>query len=89
MGKKIEDFTEKYKNQPIPAEVATVMSFGIIANADGMSGVVPNKEFRRAHTSPKNFLKGEPMKLKLLEIRDEDKLVFTFWLEDKKEEVAE
>ena len=87
--KKISDFQEKYKNQPIIAEVATVMSFGIIANADGLSGVVPNKEFRKAHTSPKNFLKGETMKLKLLEIRDEDKLVFTFWIDEKKEEEAE
>lgn len=84
--KKIEDFQEKYKDKPIPAEVASIMNFGIIVTADGLSGVVPNKEFRRAHTSPKNFLKGESMKLKLLEIREEDKIVFTFWLDDKKEE---
>ena len=83
--KKIETFLEKYKDIPVEASVAAIMSFGIIVNVDDLSGVVPNKEFRKAHTSPKNFVEGDRMGLKLLEIRDGDKLVFTFWIEEKKE----
>lgn len=82
--KKIESFLEKYHDKPIPGSVAAIMSFGIIVNVDDLSGIVPNKEFRKAHTSPKNFMDGDKMNLKLLEIRDGDKLVFTFWLEEKK-----
>jgi predicted RNA-binding protein with RPS1 domain len=80
---KIEEFLKEYENKPIPAEVASIMSFGIIVTFEELSGVVPNKEFRKAHSSPKNFIKGEGMKLKILEIRDDDKLVFTFWTEEK------
>jgi len=83
--KKIETFLEKYKDIPVGATVAAIMSFGIIVNIDDLSGIVPNKEFRKAHTSPKNFVEGDKMGLKLLEIRDGDKLVFTFWTEEKKE----
>lgn len=82
--RKIEEFLKKYDNIPIPGKVAAIMSFGIIANVDELSGIIPNREFRKAHTSPKNFLEGDQMNLKLLEIRDGDKLVFTFWIEDKK-----
>ena len=86
---KILKFVEKYDNKPIDAEVAAIMSFGLIVNVEDLSGVVPNKEFRKAHTSPKNFVMGDKMKLKLFEIKEGDKLVFTFWLEhEKKEEEA-
>jgi len=85
---KVAKFLEKYDNKPIEAEVAAIMSFGIIVNVGDLSGVVPNREFRKAHTSPKNFVTGDPMKLRLFEIKDVDKLVFTFWLEDTKEEGA-
>lgn len=85
---KIREFVEKYDNKPIPAEAAAIMNFGIIANADGLSGVVPNKEFKKAHTSPKNFIMGDKMTLKLHEIKDGDKLIFTFWINGKKEEEA-
>ena len=61
------------------------MSFGIIVSVGELSGVVPNKEFRKVHSSPKNYLMGDTMNLKLLEIRDGDKLVFTFWTEEKKD----
>ena len=81
---KVAKFLEKYDNKPVEAEVAAIMSFGIIVNIDDLSGVVPNREFRKAHTSPKNFITGDKMKLKLFEIKDVDKLVFTFWLEDTK-----
>jgi ribosomal protein S1 len=80
---KIEAFLEKYKDIPVGASVAAIMSFGIIVNVDDLSGIVPNKEFKKAHTSPKNFVEGDRMGLKLLEIRDGDKLVFTFWTEAK------
>jgi len=83
--KKIEIFLEKYKDIPVEAAAGAIMSFGIIVNIDDLSGIVPNKEFRKAHTSPKNFLEGDKMNLKLLEIRDGDKLVFTFWIEEKKQ----
>ncbi len=85
---KVAKFLEKYDNKPVDAQVAAIMSFGIIVNIGDLSGVIPNKEFRRAHTSPKNFVTGDPMKLRLFEIKDVDKLVFTFWLEDTKEEGA-
>lgn len=84
---KVKAFVAQYDEKPVPAEVAAIMNFGIIVNVDhDLSGVVPNKEFRRAHTSPKNFITGDKMTLKLIEIKDVDKLVFTFWIEDKKEE---
>jgi len=84
--KKILEFVEKYDNLPVDAEVAAIMNFGLIVNVGDLSGVVPNKEFRKAHTSPKNFVIGDKMKLKLFEIKEGDKLIFTFWLEPKKEE---
>ena len=83
--KKIEDFLKEYDEKPAEATVAAIMSFGIIITVGGLSGIVPNKEFRKAHTSPKNFIQGDKMNLKLLEIREGDKLVFTFFIEDKKE----
>jgi len=84
---KVKKFVEKYDEKPVPGEVAAIMNFGIIVNVDGdLSGVVPNIEFRKAHTSPKNFIAGDKMRLKLLEIKNVDKLVFTFWTEEKKEE---
>ena len=82
---RIQIFLKEYENKPILAEVASVMSFGIIVTCGDLSGVVPNKEFRKAHTSSKNFIKGEGMKLKLLEVREDDKLVFTFWMDEKEE----
>lgn len=85
---KVARFLEKYDNKPVDAQVAAIMSFGLIVNVGELSGVVPNKEFRKAHTSPKNFITGDKMKLRLFEIKDVDKLVFTFWLEDTKEEGA-
>ena len=81
---KIEKFLEKYKEISIPATVAAVMTFGIIVNVEDLSGIVPNKEFRKVYSSPKNFIQGDAMNLKLLEIRDGDKLVFTFWIDEKK-----
>jgi ribosomal protein S1 len=83
---KISDFVKRYDEKPIEAEVAAIMNFGLIVNVEDLSGVVPNKEFRKAHTSPKNFVIGDKMRLKLFEIKEGDKLIFTFWLEDKKEE---
>jgi ribosomal protein S1 len=83
---KILKFVQEYDNKPIEAEVAAIMNFGIIVNMGDLSGVVPNKEFRKGHSSPRNFVNGDKMKLKLLEIKDGDKLVLTFWIDDKKEE---
>lgn len=83
---KILEFVKKYDEKPIEAEVAAIMNFGIIVNVEDLSGVVPNKEFRKAHTSPKNFITGDKMKLKLFEIKEGDKLIFTFWLETKEQE---
>lgn len=84
--RKVEEFLKEYENKPAEGEVAAIMTFGIIVTVGELSGIVPNKEFRKAHSSPKNFIQGDIMKLKLLEIRDGDKLVFTFWLDDKKGE---
>jgi predicted RNA-binding protein with RPS1 domain len=84
--RKIEEFLKEYENKPAEGEVAAIMTFGIIVTVGELSGIVPNKEFRKAHSSPKNFIQGDIMKLKLLEIRDGDKLVFTFWLDEKKED---
>ena len=85
---KVKASVEQYDEKPVPAEVAAIMNFGIIVNVDhDLSGVVPNREFRKAHSSPKNFVTGDKMTLKLTEIKDVDKLVFTFWIEkDQKEE---
>lgn len=84
--KKVSDFIESHKDQPIIGEVAAIMNFGIIVNVDGLSGIIPNKEFRKFYTSPKNFIEGDKASLQLLEVKDLDKLVFTFWSENKKEE---
>ena len=82
---KIEKFLEKYRDKSISGEVAAIMSFGIIVNAEDLSGIVPNKEFRKSHSSPKDLIIGDKIPLKLLEIRDGDKLVFTFWIEEKED----
>ena len=87
--KKIEELILKYENQPFEGSVVAIMTFGIIVSVGDLSGVVPNKEFRKSHSSPKNYLVGDTMKLKVLEIRDGDKLVFTFWSEEKKDDKKE
>jgi predicted RNA-binding protein with RPS1 domain len=83
---KIEEFVKKYDEKPVEAEIAAIMNFGVIVNVEDLSGVVQNKEFRKVHTSSKNFIVGDKIKLKLLEIKDGDKLSFTFWGEFKEKE---
>lgn len=84
--RKIEEFLKEYDEKPAEGTVAAIMTFGLIVSVGELSGIVPNREFKKAHTSPKNFIQGDKMRLKLLEIRDGDKLVFTFWLDEKKDE---
>jgi len=80
-----KDFFGKKTNLTVSgqleAEVAAIMNFGIIVNMGDLSGVVPNKEFRKSHALQKNFIVGDKTKLKLLEIKDGDKLILTFWQE--------
>jgi len=76
---RISKFVEKYNNKPIECNVSAIMNFGIIVNVEDFSGIVPNKNFKKAHVSPKNFTVGDKIKLKVEEIKEGDKIIFEFW----------
>jgi predicted RNA-binding protein with RPS1 domain len=78
---KVLDFIKKYDNKPVDGEVVAIMNFGLIVSTDGLSGVVPNKEFRKARSTPKNYVVGDRIQLELFEIKEGDKLVFTLWID--------
>jgi len=80
---KVTKFVEENKNKCFTAEVAALMNFGIIVNSGEISGVIPNKEFKKIYSSPKNFALGDKIPLQLLEVKEDDKLLFTFFVEKK------
>lgn len=79
---KINQFVEEYSDKIFEGEVAAVMNFGIIVNVGELSGLIPNKEFRRRKASIKNFIVGDKMSLTFAELKDE-KLVFNLYAEEK------
>jgi ribosomal protein S1 len=83
--KKFNDFVNENKDKVVEGEVAAIMNFGIIVNVGEMSGLVPNKEFRKRKVSVKNFVVGDKLKIVLSDFKDE-KLVFNLHSEDKEKE---
>jgi predicted RNA-binding protein with RPS1 domain len=73
--KKIEVFIEANKEKTIEASIAAVMNFGVIVNVGDITGIIPSKEFRLRKISTRNFITGDPIKVKFLESKD-DKITF-------------
>jgi len=83
---KISKFVEENKDKVIEGEVAAVMDFGIIVNVGGgLAGLIPNKEFKIRKISTRNFIIGDKLKIRILDVKD-DKLVFRLESERRKEE---
>jgi len=82
--RKFDLFVEENKDKVIEGEVAAIMNFGIIVNTGEMSGLVPNKEFRKRKIAVKNFVVGDKLKIVLSDFKDE-KLVFNLYVEEKEE----
>lgn len=72
---KMNLFVEKNKDIILESEIAAIMNFGIITNVNDISGLIPNKEFKRLNVSPKNFVNGDKLKVKIAEFKD-DKIFF-------------
>jgi len=82
---KFTKFILENKDKVVDAEVAAVMNFGVIVNVGDLSGLVPNKEFKRRKIAVKNYVVGDKFKVKFAEFKD-DKLVFDLFYGDKKQE---
>jgi ribosomal protein S1 len=82
--KKFDIFVEENKDKALEGEIAAIMNFGVIINVGEMSGLVPNKEFRKRKISVKNFIIGDKLKIILSDFKDE-KLVFNLYVEEKEE----
>lgn len=82
---KFTKFILENKEKVVDAEVAAVMNFGVIVNVGELSGLVPNKEFKRRKIAVKNYVVGDKFKVKIADFKD-DKLVFDLFNEDKKQE---
>jgi len=82
---KFTKFILENKEKVVEAEVAAVMNFGVIVNVGELSGLVPNKEFKRRKIAVKNYVVGDKFRVKIADFKD-DKLVFNLFNEDKKQE---
>lgn len=73
--KRIETFIEINKDKILEANIAAIMAFGVIVNIDDISGIIPIKEFKLRKISTKNFVIGDSIKVKFLELK-EDRITF-------------
>jgi len=73
--KKIDDFVQANKGKSLEASIAAIMNFGVIVNVGDITGIVPSKEFRIRKISTRNFVTGDPIKVKYLDLKD-DKITF-------------
>jgi len=81
---KFDKFIEENKDKTVEGEVAAIMNFGVIVNIGEMSGLIPNKEFRKKKVNMKNYIEGDKLKIVLSEYND-NKLVFDLYTETKEE----
>ena len=73
--KKIDDFVQANKGKSLEASIAAIMNFGVIVNIGDITGIVPSREFRIRKISTRNFVTGDPIKVKYLDLK-EDKITF-------------
>jgi len=81
---KFQQFIDEYKDKIFIGEVAAIMNFGIIVNVGELSGLIPNKEFRKKKIAMKNFVTGDQLQIQFADFKD-DKLVFDLHTEEKEE----
>ena len=79
---KIQSFVESSKDKTLEASIAAVMNFGVIVNIGDITGIIPSKEFRLRKISTRNFVNGDPIKVKFSELKD-DKITFVIPDPDK------
>jgi predicted RNA-binding protein with RPS1 domain len=75
---KFNKFVEANKDTVLDSNVAAIMNFGVIVNVGDLSGLIPNKEFKRKKMPVRNLVCGDPLKVKLAEFKD-DKIVFNLY----------
>jgi len=75
---KFNKFVEANKDTVLESTVAAIMNFGVIVNVGELSGLIPNKEFKRKKMPIRNLVCGDILKVKLAEFKD-DKLVFNLF----------
>jgi len=80
---KFENFIKENKDKVLEGTIAAIMNFGIIVNTLGLSGLIPLINFKKNRISMKNFVVGDKLKIKILELKDEDKLIFNLFKESK------
>lgn len=78
---KFDKFIEDNKDKVIEGTIAAIMNFGIIVNVGELSGLVPNKEFRKRKIAMRNFIEGDKLNIKFADFKD-DKLVFDLHSEE-------
>jgi len=72
---KLNVFIENNKDKKLESEIVAIMNFGMIVNVGELSGLVPNKEFKRLNVSTRNFVIGDKLNVQLADFKD-DKIVF-------------
>lgn len=85
---KIDNFVEKYGERSIEAKVAAVMGFGVIVNFGDISGLVPNKEFRKKRIFTNNLTARDTISVIFSELND-NKIIFRLPGKEEKKEVKE
>jgi hypothetical protein len=72
---KIQKFIFDNQEKVVETEIVAIMKFGVIVESDGITGLVPLKEFKKRRIFISNFVVKDKLKIMFDEFRD-DKLVF-------------
>jgi len=72
---KYNKFVVNNKDKDIDSKVVAIMSFGIIVTVGELSGLIPNKEFKKRKISTRNYIVGDMLKIRFADFKDE-KLIF-------------
>lgn len=72
---KIQQFIFNNKDKAVESEIVAIMKFGVIVETDGITGLVPIKEFKKKRIFINNFVVKDKLKVVFDEFRD-DKIVF-------------
>jgi len=73
---KIKQFIFESKDSTLESEIVAIMNFGIIVTINGLSGLIPSKEFRRTKRQANSLNVRDKLSVKFDEYRD-DKIIFS------------
>jgi len=72
---KIQKFIVDSNDKVLESKVVAVMNFGLIVTVDEISGLIPNKEFRKHKVMSNNFMIGETINVLFDEFKD-DRIIY-------------